>query len=80
MGELEFPEGERLYCSLGAGNRDPKYFENPDEVRFERAGKPHLSVGLGAHRCVGVDLARAELRIAARGDAALQPRQWTNSA
>lgn len=74
VGDLELPQGERLYCPLGAGNRDPQYFEDPDEVRFDREGKPHLSFGLGPHRCVGVHLARAELRIAFEELRAVMPR------
>jgi cytochrome P450 len=64
VGDLELPKGERVHCPLGAGNRDPKYFPEPDEVRFERDPKPHLTFGMGPHRCLGVHLARAELRIA----------------
>jgi cytochrome P450 len=64
VGDLELPKGERVHCPLGAGNRDPKYFKNPDEVDFGREPKPHLSFGMGPHRCLGVHLARTELRIA----------------
>ncbi|NKQ56731.1 cytochrome P450 [Amycolatopsis sp. K13G38] len=64
VGDLDLPKGERVHCPLGAANRDPKYFEDPDEVKFDRPAKPHLTFGLGAHRCVGVHLAKLELRIA----------------
>jgi cytochrome P450 len=64
VGELELPKGERVYCPLGAGNRDPKYYPNPNDIVFDREPKPHLSFGLGPHRCLGVHLARTELRIA----------------
>jgi cytochrome P450 len=64
VGDLELPEGERVFCPLAAANRDPKYFPEPDDVRFDREAKPHLSFSLGAHRCVGVHLARLELRVA----------------
>ncbi|SHH04387.1 Cytochrome P450 [Jatrophihabitans endophyticus] len=74
VGELTLPEGERLYCPLSAGNRDPKYFPEPDEVRFDRDAKPHLSFGLGTHRCVGLHLARTELRIAFEELRELMPR------
>lgn len=64
VGEFELPQGERVHLPLGAGNRDPKYFEDPDEVRFDRPAKPHLTFGLGTHRCIGVHLAKLELRVA----------------
>ncbi|MBW0101212.1 cytochrome P450 [Pseudonocardia sp. KRD291] len=64
VGDLELPEGERVFCPLAAANRDPKYYPEPDEVKFDREAKPHLSFSLGAHRCVGVHLARLELKVA----------------
>ncbi|QYB04231.1 cytochrome P450 [Rhodococcus sp. USK10] len=45
-------------------NRDPQYYPQPDEVNFDREAKPHLAFGLGPHRCVGLHLARLELKIA----------------
>lgn len=64
VGGLPIPKGERLHFALAAANRDPKYYPDPDEVKFDREVKPHLSFGLGPHRCLGVHLARLELRIA----------------
>jgi cytochrome P450 len=64
VGDIELPKGERVHCPLGAANRDPKYFPHPDEVRFDREMKSHLTFGLGAHRCIGLHLARLELKIA----------------
>jgi cytochrome P450 len=67
VGDLVLPRGERVHCPLGAANRDPKYYPDPDEVRFDREQtKPHLAFGLGTHRCIGLHLARLELRIAFR--------------
>jgi cytochrome P450 len=57
-------KGERIHAPLSAGNRDPKYYPNPDEVDFDRPAKPHLAFGIGTHRCVGLHLARLELKIA----------------
>lgn len=57
-------EGERVLLLFAAANRDPALFENPDEFRFGRQGNPHVSFGVGAHRCLGSHLARLELRIA----------------
>lgn len=68
VGELTLPKGERVHFPLAVANRDPAYYENPDEVNLDRfadpATKPHVGFGMGPHRCVGVHLARLELRIA----------------
>lgn len=64
VADLELKKGERVHCPLAAANRDPEQFPNPDEVDFHREAKPHLTFGMGTHRCVGLHLARKELRIA----------------
>lgn len=64
IGGIAIPRGERVHAPLSAGNRDPKYFPKPDEVIFDRPAKPHLAFGIGTHRCVGLHLARLELKIA----------------
>lgn len=64
VGDIEFPKGERIHCPLAAANRDPKYFPDPDAINFHRERKPHLTFSLGAHRCIGIHLARQEVRIA----------------
>ena len=64
VGDVPVPKGERVHCPLGAANRDPKYYPNPDEVDFNRPSKPHLAFGLGPHRCIGLHLARLEMKIA----------------
>ncbi|ONH31647.1 cytochrome P450 [Pseudofrankia asymbiotica] len=61
---VDIPRGDRIHAPLAAANRDPKYYPNPDEVIFDRTPKPHLAFGVGPHRCVGLHLARLELRIA----------------
>ena len=58
------PEGDRVLLLFAAANRDPALFEHPDEFRLGRQGNPHVSFGVGAHRCLGSHLARLELRIA----------------
>ncbi|WP_169816255.1 cytochrome P450 [Nocardia miyunensis] len=68
VGELTLPKGERVHFPLAAANRDPAYYERPDEVILDRfvstETKPHVAFGLGPHHCVGAPLARLELRIA----------------
>jgi cytochrome P450 len=74
VGDVPVPQGERVHCVLGAANRDPKYYPNPDEVDFNRPSKPHLAFGLGPHRCIGIHLARLEIKIAFEELRARMPR------
>ncbi|MEU2494544.1 cytochrome P450 [Streptomyces sp. NPDC007883] len=60
----EVPAGDSVIVSLCAANRDPRRFERPDELDFDRSPNPHLAFGRGIHFCPGAALARAELRIA----------------
>ncbi|MGC6475393.1 MAG: cytochrome P450 [Parvibaculales bacterium] len=52
---------ERVMFSLGAGNRDPEIFANPDDYDLERENlNQHLAFGYGHHQCLGARLARLE--------------------
>jgi cytochrome P450 len=65
IGGIQLRIGERVHCPLGAANRDPKYYPDPDVPRLDRDGqKPHMTFGLGAHRCLGSHVARVELKVA----------------
>jgi len=59
-----FKEGDWLLLPFPAANRDPAAFENPGQVRLDRARNRHAAFGLGRHRCLGSNLARMELRVA----------------
>jgi cytochrome P450 len=63
VGGVPIPRGERVHGPLIAANYDPEAYPEPNEIKFNRAAKPHLSFGLGPHRCLGIHLARLELRI-----------------
>ncbi len=54
---------DNVVLLLGAANRDPDVFENPDRLDFGRRQGSHLSFGGGIHHCLGAPLARLEGRI-----------------
>jgi cytochrome P450 len=59
---------------LGAANRDPAVFPEPDRLDLARENVRHLSFGLGTHFCLGAGLARLEARLAFEGLLARFPR------
>jgi cytochrome P450 len=56
-------KGEAVVVLLGAANRDPARFREPDRFDVRRAENQPLSFAFGAHYCLGAPLARAELRV-----------------
>jgi cytochrome P450 len=64
LGGTTIGEGERVVAYLGAGNRDPERFTDPDRLRLDRADNAPLSFGGGIHYCLGAPLARLEAQVA----------------
>jgi cytochrome P450 len=62
--QLSLAPGHRVITLLGAANRDPAVFDDPDTLRLDRTGPPHVSFGGGIHYCLGAPLARLEAAIA----------------
>ncbi|WP_144206441.1 cytochrome P450 [Mycobacterium tilburgii] len=57
----QIPAGDSVIVALGAANRDPRVFLDPDVVNIDRKTNPHLAFGFGPHACPGAKLARIEL-------------------
>ncbi|MCH8052140.1 MAG: cytochrome P450 [Chloroflexi bacterium] len=57
-------ENDKILMNFPAANRDPKKFENPDQVILDREVNPHIAFGVGIHRCAGSNLARMEMKVA----------------
>ena len=57
-------EGEQVAVSLGAANRDPEQFPDPDRLDVGRTPNRHLGLGGGPHFCLGATLARIEAQAA----------------
>ena len=64
IGGLSIAAGDRILACLGAANRDPAVFPNPDRFDIGRSPNRHLAFGLGIHSCPGALLSRTEARIA----------------
>ena len=64
LNKAHIKKGEQVYVLIGAANRDPKQFPNPDVFDITRNPNPHLAFGSGIHFCLGSALARLEAQIA----------------
>jgi cytochrome P450 family 150 subfamily A5 len=64
VGGVDLPAGTTVMLLNGAANRDPREFDDPTELRLDRAnGRYHVGFGFGIHLCAGAPLARAEARV-----------------
>ncbi|WP_040830209.1 cytochrome P450 [Nocardia jiangxiensis] len=64
LGDVDIPAGTVIMLCLGAANRDPRKFEDPDEFRLDRRNaREHIAFGRGIHTCAGAPLARVEGKV-----------------
>lgn len=57
---VKIEEGTKILCVLGAANRDPAHWDQPNRFDISRKTAGHLALGVGVHTCVGQNIARAE--------------------
>jgi cytochrome P450 len=62
VGGVTVERGRKVAALLGAANRDPAVFADPDRLDVGRTDNPHISFGAGVHFCIGAPLARVELQ------------------
>jgi cytochrome P450 len=64
LGGVMMPPGTPITLCIGAANRDPAQFEDPERFNIGRTPNRHLAFATGAHQCAGMALARLEGAIA----------------
>ena len=64
VGGVALDAGALVTLCIGAANRDPAVYEQPETLNLRREGNKHLAFGFGIHQCAGLSLARLEGRIA----------------
>jgi len=64
VGGVALPPQSRITMCIGAANRDPGQFADPDRLDLTRDPNHHIAFGFGIHTCAGMNLARLEARVA----------------
>ncbi len=63
LGGVSLAAGDRVLLSWLSANRDERHFPDADSVVLDRAPNPHLAFGVGAHRCIGMHVARSSFQV-----------------
>jgi cytochrome P450 len=63
IGDTTIAEGEKVALHWLAANHDPAQFADPETLVLDRAPNRHVAFGRGPHRCIGMHLARIEVRV-----------------
>jgi len=83
LDQTKISRGEQVLIVLGAANRDPARYPDPDRLDLTRTGTPHLAFGAGPHFCVGAGLARLEaqetFKRIARSVSKPKPDSWSHT-
>ena len=66
VGGVPIPAGALVAVCMGAANRDPAHWDDPDEFDLHRPMKPNAAFASGPHMCLGMHLARMETRVVLR--------------
>jgi cytochrome P450 len=64
VGGVTLPPDSRITLCIGAANRDPAQFPDPDQLDLSREPNKHIAFGFGIHTCAGMNLARLEAKVA----------------
>jgi cytochrome P450 len=64
IGGKQIPKGRVVVAAIGAANRDPAYFSDPERLDITRKENRHIAFGFGIHFCLGAPLARIEGQVA----------------
>jgi len=64
VGGVRLPPDSRITLCIGAANRDPAQFPDPDRLDITRKPNKHIAFAFGIHTCAGMNLARLEARVA----------------
>jgi cytochrome P450 len=64
LGGVAMPAGTYVHIGIGAANRDPAQFPDPERLELRRHPNRHLAFATGIHACAGMSLARMEAQVA----------------